>query len=790
MRTKTKIIRVIENFHMPTVIKSIPNWINSNSKISSSDSPSSSSSSILSSPSSPKSKAKPKLKSKLKSQPIKITTIENINVPSKSPEMTSKYNRDYISKAFIDTFSNQFSTEKRTIILDELLQCCSPTELNLLKKIIDKNLSEISPTKDSIIKNNNFKKIINKNSNIKKNNKEIIDNLINKNKNKALSNNNDRDNEINIKEHITREQIDHIKSLNTNVNYSKTFLYPPTSTPVSSQNYNESLFNELLKNTLPNNINKQHYSSPLESVSPIFPYASTPHDQFNTSSVTLLNSNEYHDKNEIPIHDLYNYNNNNNAFSVDYYSPPNIIYHSDQSYNFNSTKQNTLSPKINKKGINSPFDKLADELLIIIFSYLDTQSLAYASQVNCRWYSLLRDNLLWKDLCNSNEYSPFSSSNPLKDSDTDINEEENNTNELNHRNNDNQENLNDNNTMLFTKTKSIQQSMVPIVWKSYNYKNDKITFSSSKIPSVSLWNIPWKKTFVQNWRINCNWKTGRCKVIKKESVPNTLHMAFNNNLVFSVQQGKRGVLWDIFSGESIIQIFNDESMISAACFNKNYLVIGCINYALKVWDLKTKELVHELEGHHGEIVSIQNDDEKIISGDENSEIKIWNIKTGTCETTLKGHEGAICTLQFKNNILVSGSVDTTIKIWNIKAKKCIMTLSGHTSYVYCIKFNDHYICSGSGDNTIKIWSLKTGKCLKTLKGHEKGVVCLQFDHQKLISGSVDETIKVWNIKTGKCLYTLLHHNGSIWNLYYNNTHMISSSFDHSLCIWDFASDVY
>jgi len=47
---------------------------------------------------------------------MKITTIENLNTPSKfisSPDISSKYSKDFISKAFIDTFSNQFSTEKK-----------------------------------------------------------------------------------------------------------------------------------------------------------------------------------------------------------------------------------------------------------------------------------------------------------------------------------------------------------------------------------------------------------------------------------------------------------------------------------------------------------------------------------------------------------------------------------------------------------------------------------------------------------------------------------------------------
>ncbi|ORX45241.1 hypothetical protein BCR36DRAFT_300162 [Piromyces finnis] len=376
MKTKTKIIRVIENIHMPTVIKSLPNWINnSNSKVENCRaSTSSSSSSPSMSDSSHKQEKKLKAKfgiNKNKSKSNKITTIENINTPSNYntySDISSKYSKDYISKAFIDTFSNKLSTEKRTIVLDEILHKCSPEELHLLRVLIDKNLSEI--TSSININDNDYNDCY-----ILKNNKVNVSNNMNSTTNVY---------------NIQRNQNHNQNKLSINNSVSGTSI---TQIPFSSQNSNETLINDSIWSS----------SSQLSNLQPI-------------SSSSLYRS-------------IQN-NNNNNLYN----------YKNIKSFDCINLTNNVLK-KSNKK-VGSLFDKLADELLIIIFSYLDTQSLAYVSQVNCRWYSLLRgnlnfiyiyflnyfdcifflnkflciykkDNILWKNLCYTNKYSPFSSSNPL-----------------------------------------------------------------------------------------------------------------------------------------------------------------------------------------------------------------------------------------------------------------------------------------------------------------------------------------------------------------------------------------
>jgi len=389
MKTKTKIIRVIENIHMPTVIKSsLPNWINgSNSKTDDSGTSSSSTSSLPSDSSSTyHSKQKQKSRSKMRlNKPTKITTIENLNAPSRfntTPEISSKYSKDFISKAFIDTFSNKLSTEKRTIILDELLHECSPEELHLLKILIDKNLSETSlkNLSDDFIplknKKKNMKKEMNNDKQIYSFNSNNNSNNIYERKNSSLIKDNDyqsnfnplsnnpiteiendtnsyhkqnKETIININRNQNKSPLDNY--INNNINGRKTSL---ANLPFSSKNSNETLINESIWSTK----------------SQILGY-----HQYLNSSENMLSS-------FYPVQTNYNdFCNYRNTNSFDY-SSVNIKPF------INNTSNNSLINSNKKSG--SLFDKLADELLIRIFSYLDTQSLAYASQVNCRWYSLLR----------------------------------------------------------------------------------------------------------------------------------------------------------------------------------------------------------------------------------------------------------------------------------------------------------------------------------------------------------------------------------------------------------------
>ncbi len=74
-----------------------------------------------------------------------------------------------------------------------------------------------------------------------------------------------------------------------------------------------------------------------------------------------------------------------------------------------------------------------------------------------------------------------------------------------------------------------------------------------------------------------------------------------------------------------------------------------------------------IKGHKGYIwsVAISPDGQMLASGNEDSTIKLWNLKTGDLLRTLTGHKSSVASVAISpdGQTLASGSVDKTIKLW-------------------------------------------------------------------------------------------------------------------------------
>ena len=154
----------------------------------------------------------------------------------------------------------------------------------------------------------------------------------------------------------------------------------------------------------------------------------------------------------------------------------------------------------------------------------------------------------------------------------------------------------------------------------------------------------------------------------------------------------------------------------------------------------------------GNGVAISPDGQTLASGSSDKTIKVWNLKTGDLLRTLTGHKSSVycVAISADGQTLASGSVDGTIKVWNLKTGDLLHTLTGHESPVWsvAISADGQTLASGSDDGTIKVWNLKTGDLLRTLAGHEDAVlsVAISADGQTLASGSLD--IDVQGVERG------------------------------------------
>lgn len=196
---------------------------------------------------------------------------------------------------------------------------------------------------------------------------------------------------------------------------------------------------------------------------------------------------------------------------------------------------------------------------------------------------------------------------------------------------------------------------------------------------------------------------------------------------------------------------------------------GSFDGQIKIWNLKTGELIQSLNAHSqaGEIISslaISPDGKTLVSGADSFQknIKIWDLATGELLSTLNAKNLGVSVVAISpdSQILASGGSDGTIQLWDLALGVEIGKFSGHLGRVFSVAFspNGQWLASGAEDGSIHLWNLsqikgKVGFDLQPdqrLLGHTNTVNSVAFspDSQRLASGSADKTIKVWQIETG------------------------------------------
>lgn len=191
-------------------------------------------------------------------------------------------------------------------------------------------------------------------------------------------------------------------------------------------------------------------------------------------------------------------------------------------------------------------------------------------------------------------------------------------------------------------------------------------------------------------------------------LPEANYISTANNIL-AIASYDKTILYDIINN-TVLHTFD----IGLSIYLTNNVLVGLSENYIKIYDLKTYELLWQIESEDAFTLLIYND-MLIYGGDGNDyNINIFDMKTGKIQQILKGHTLGIQSLLVHNDILISGSIDNTIKFWDIATGINTKTLYGHTERITSLAIKDNYLISGDWDSKILIWDLITDKIVRTI----------------------------------------------------------------------------
>jgi WD40 repeat protein len=263
-------------------------------------------------------------------------------------------------------------------------------------------------------------------------------------------------------------------------------------------------------------------------------------------------------------------------------------------------------------------------------------------------------------------------------------------------------------------------------------------------------------------------------------------------------------LWDVAADAKKV-LAQDKQALHGVAFSPDGMrvVSAGSDGALKIYDVPSGKMLHEMRGHNGIINSVawSPDGQTLVTGGFDTTVRLWDPDNGIEIARLKGHTGWVLGTAFmpSSKEAVSSGKEGVIKIWDVATATERLTLkSGGGSQCVAVSADGTKIAAGAWDYLVRIWNAADGVPLATLRGHTAGVYGIAFspDGETLAStsgnyGQPDRPCEIilWDVNTGQQKRTLRGHPGGIWCCAFlpDGKTLVTGGADHTVRLWDVGS---
>ncbi|MGH3755886.1 MAG: WD40 repeat domain-containing protein [Pseudonocardiaceae bacterium] len=236
---------------------------------------------------------------------------------------------------------------------------------------------------------------------------------------------------------------------------------------------------------------------------------------------------------------------------------------------------------------------------------------------------------------------------------------------------------------------------------------------------------------------------------------------------------------------------------------------GTADHAVRLWDVKLRDLLHELSGHTDAVtgVAFRPDGKLFASASDDGTVRLWNPATGMQQAVLTASDttsfqevkfspdGAIMTAAGPNkpNLDQTNLPEPEPVIWDAATGQEIGRLPADNQAVWSLAFTPDgaTIAGGLGDGRIRLWNRADRTVRADLAGHPQVVYTLAYspDGRLLASGGFDGVVQLWDTSTRQLAGSVPGFSSAVRSIVFSpdGTTMATASNDATARLIDVAS---
>jgi WD40 repeat protein len=256
-------------------------------------------------------------------------------------------------------------------------------------------------------------------------------------------------------------------------------------------------------------------------------------------------------------------------------------------------------------------------------------------------------------------------------------------------------------------------------------------------------------------------------------------------------------IWDASDYKVITKAYVGDAGTPTSCvFSLDALISGWTDGKIRAHNAETGEFLWEIpNAHRGGVTSLvlSNNQRFIISGGEEGEVRVWELRSRELVSHLKEHGLRVTSLAlFDDDVhALSCSRDRSFLCWDLRKEKRI---SNHTQRMgginaIALSRDQTQVLTIGQEKKITYWDLRQPnpvQVIGTAHADEATCIAVSFSGQFFATGGTDQVVKLWDYATGNLIMDGVGHSGTVNGLHFSpdDRQLISVGSDGNIFVWN------